>query len=97
MNEVEDEGMMDGHVFDGGLDETRRRVVGKRWGIIGANPKAKTGTEKKASQTLTRRNPRTPQYTRCRGYLEFFGGSRPWRSTPADSGRTRLGKARKDK
>ena len=54
--------------------------------------------EKKTSQTLTSRNSRTPRHSRCRGYLESFGGSRPWRSTPADSARTRLkklGKANK--
>lgn len=56
--------MMEGHVFDGGLDETRRRVIGKRWGIIGANPKAKTGTGEESQPDLDQEEPENPSIHR---------------------------------
>ena len=80
-----------GMIFDGRSDGTRRRMMVKRW-----QRQTTTWPLNQAQMNQTHRSgskepkkPLAPIYTKDSS--EFFGGSIPWRSTPAANTRDTFG------
>jgi hypothetical protein len=61
----------------------------------GADTKTEPDPRGEIHPDLDSKEFRNPQHNICRRDLLFFGGSRPWRSTPADCTRTRLKRLKK--